>query len=164
MGNDLTKFSRTTFELLNETFVAVSSGLLGLFVLITSDWNNNKLIPILLLSTLTIGCICYVYTDTETLIKLDDKLIVITGCDTGLGYSLAIYTQSIGFNVIVGCLDVNGKGASDLRMRNIMTYKLDLTEENDVRNFVKYIDEYLKENSNLGKGTIASKNFDRIKK
>lgn len=151
MGNDLTKFCRLTFEILNETFTGLSSGLLGLTVLIMSDWSDKKLIPTVLLGTITIGCIYYVYNDKETLINVEDKLIVITGCDTGLGYSLALYTNIIGFKVIAGCMDVDGAGAIYLKSKNIVTYKLDLTNEADVRSFVTYVEDYIRSYSNLSK-------------
>lgn len=141
MGSELSKFCRSTFEVINEIFTGISAGVLGLTVLITSDWSTRKIVPTLLLGTVTIGSLCYVYYDYRTIETFNDKTIVITGCDTGLGYSLAHYSNAIGFKVIAGCLDVNGKGADHLRAKGIDVCKLDITNESDIRRFISYVDE-----------------------
>lgn len=46
--------------------------------------------------------------------------IFITGCDSGLGYSMALYCNKLGLTVFAGCKNVNGEGAMKLKLLDKM--------------------------------------------
>lgn len=150
MGNALIKFSRVTFEVVNETFTGVAGGALGILVIVSNDFTRTKILPTLLLTTITFGSLYYVYNTYDTIDVINNKVIVITGCDTGLGYSLALYSNIIGFRVIAGCLDLNSKGAEYLKSKNIQCFHLDITNEDCVKKFVGYVKKFMDYNPCFG--------------
>jgi hypothetical protein len=44
----------------------------------------------------------------------DRLLVVITGCDSGVGYSTALHCHSRGLTVVAGVLNLDSSGAQDL--------------------------------------------------
>lgn len=77
------------------------------------------------------------------------KAIVITGCDSGLGYSLSQKCSQIGLTVISGCLDLQSEGSKNLSSVN-RVFKLDVTKPNTVATFFEEVDKVLKQ-ENCGK-------------
>ncbi|XP_011503938.1 PREDICTED: estradiol 17-beta-dehydrogenase 2 [Ceratosolen solmsi marchali] len=78
-------------------------------------------------------------------IQLSSKqVIAVTGCDSGLGYSLAVYCQNNGATVMAGVLHEDGPAALDLARRGITVLPLDLTDGHSIQKFgkslVKFID------------------------
>ncbi|GFT61038.1 estradiol 17-beta-dehydrogenase 2 [Nephila pilipes] len=77
-------------------------------------------------------------------IQPNGKAVLITGCDTGFGNSLAKRLDSKGFHVFASCLNPNGPGAEDLRKScsdRLKVLELDVTEDESVKqavHFVKY--------------------------
>ncbi|XP_059482224.1 D-beta-hydroxybutyrate dehydrogenase, mitochondrial-like [Neocloeon triangulifer] len=47
-------------------------------------------------------------------IKPEGKAVLVTGCDSGFGYHLALRLQKLGFVVFAACLNKNGEGAKKL--------------------------------------------------
>lgn len=69
-------------------------------------------------------------------LEVGDKSVLITGCDTGFGLTLAKHLTSLGFNVFAGCLlaDKDGPGAVELReLANprLKVIQLDITKQED---------------------------------
>jgi len=69
-------------------------------------------------------------------VDVGDKSVLITGCDTGFGLSLAKHLTSLGFNVFAGCLlaDKEGPGAKELRglgSPRLKVIQLDVTKQED---------------------------------
>jgi len=69
-------------------------------------------------------------------LEVEDKSVLVTGCDTGFGLALAKHLASIGFQVFAGCLlaDKEGPGATELRDLNnprIKVVQLDVTKQED---------------------------------
>ncbi|XP_074141152.1 short-chain dehydrogenase/reductase family 9C member 7-like [Sminthopsis crassicaudata] len=71
--------------------------------------------------------------------KLDvtGKAVLVTGCDTGFGHSLALRLFHLGFTVFATCLFPDGEGAQRLRQeagasRRMHVFKLDVTQDQDV--------------------------------
>lgn len=69
-------------------------------------------------------------------LEVEDKSVLVTGCDTGFGLALAKHLASIGFQVFAGCLlaDKEGPGATELRDLNnprIKVVQLDVTQQED---------------------------------
>lgn len=68
----------------------------------------------------------------------EKRLVVITGCDTGLGYSMAVWALRLGYKVLAGCLNENGEGATNLRQQfqsSAFVVGLDVTDRNSLKNF-----------------------------
>lgn len=81
------------------------------------------------------------------------KVILITGCDTGLGYSFAKYADHIGFKVIATFLNLDSEGSKQLQTEcnRLIPLRLDIRKLEDRRQCFEFIEKYLEENSNLGK-------------
>lgn len=77
--------------------------------------------------------------------------VLITGCDSGIGFTMACHCQKIGMTVLAGCYDSQSRGALYLQsLENTHSLQLDVTDANSIRSAVVVIDEILK-NSNVGK-------------
>ncbi|XP_069573031.1 17-beta-hydroxysteroid dehydrogenase type 2, partial [Brachyistius frenatus] len=71
----------------------------------------------------------------ETLLQVEDKAVLVTGCDSGFGHALAALLSDDGVKVFAGVLDVNGGGARRLRERrskNLQVLQLDVTDGSQV--------------------------------
>lgn len=77
------------------------------------------------------------------------KVIVITGCDSGLGYSLSRKCNELGLTVISGCLDLKSEGSKNLSEVNTV-FELDVTKPNSVKTFFEGVDQIINQEG-LGK-------------
>jgi len=71
-------------------------------------------------------------------------VILITGCDSGIGHELAKYLDSIGFQVFAGCFDTASEGAQRLRVEasnNLKLVNLDVRKDDHVDAAVHFIQE-----------------------
>ncbi|XP_020285923.1 retinol dehydrogenase 3 isoform X2 [Pseudomyrmex gracilis] len=87
----------------------------------------------------------YYYFNRRRKIKAQD-LIVITGCDSGLGYSLAMHCRARGATVLAGIhRDIPPSEAKkSLEHNGIITHGLDITDDKSVYEFVKKVQEILR--------------------
>lgn len=81
-------------------------------------------------------------------------LIVITGCNSGLGYSLAMHCRAQGATVLAGVREAavvsKSNAVKSLRDEGIIIHHLDITNENSVCKFGERVKELLEERQ-LGK-------------
>uniref|UniRef100_A0A3P8WRJ0 3-hydroxybutyrate dehydrogenase, type 1 n=1 Tax=Cynoglossus semilaevis TaxID=244447 RepID=A0A3P8WRJ0_CYNSE len=82
--------------------------------------------------------------------KVNGKAVLITGCDTGIGYALAKHLHQLGFTVFAGCLhkDEGGEGAKDLETLHsdrMKVLQLDVCSEEQVNQAVDYVRENLED-------------------
>lgn len=117
MGNLLCSVSLTLFEVANELYVAVGSGLPGLTVLISHGLRTSHIFRTITVTAVTAASLVYVFSSDERSEPSIFKVVVITGCDTGLGFSLAHYCCDNGFTVFAGFLNEESKGAQELRRK-----------------------------------------------
>ncbi|XP_011185949.1 D-beta-hydroxybutyrate dehydrogenase, mitochondrial [Zeugodacus cucurbitae] len=86
----------------------------------------------------------------KTLMMTPKNVIVITGCDSGLGHSLALYCHSLNMTVISACHNVNSEGARLLRNVNhsqrMITIEVDLLKEDTITCAFHYIANLLRTN------------------
>ncbi|XP_067650208.1 D-beta-hydroxybutyrate dehydrogenase, mitochondrial-like [Haliotis asinina] len=92
---------------------------------------------LLAVSCLVIGYICYTTLQMKRVKTLSayGRTVLITGCDTGIGYGLARRLILEGFTVVATCLDVNGPGARELKKNQsgrVHVLKLDVTSDESV--------------------------------
>ncbi|XP_015908272.2 short-chain dehydrogenase/reductase family 9C member 7 isoform X2 [Parasteatoda tepidariorum] len=77
------------------------------------------------------------------------KAVLITGCDSGFGNSLAQRLDDLGLQVFAGCLLPDGKGAGTLKKSassRLHIVPLDVTNDESIEKAVKYVTEKLKDN------------------
>ncbi|KAI1303694.1 17-beta-hydroxysteroid dehydrogenase type 6 [Halotydeus destructor] len=87
----------------------------------------------------TLGQFLYRMAKKST-IKPFNKVVLITGCDSGFGNLLATKMDAIGFHVFAGCLNVNSSGAIKLRRNassRLQVVPLDVTEEKNIDNVIE---------------------------
>lgn len=72
----------------------------------------------------------------------EGKAVLITGCDTGFGLSLAHRLRSYGFHVYACCLSEDSQGAKELSElpERMEVLKLDVTKYEEVQNVVKHVE------------------------
>ncbi|KAG7465744.1 hypothetical protein MATL_G00156740 [Megalops atlanticus] len=74
--------------------------------------------------------------------------VLITGCDSGFGHSLAMQLDGMGFMVFAGCLFPDGDGARNLVQEcssRMKVLKLDVTKDEDVASAKEFIQSNLPE-------------------
>ncbi|OWF35222.1 17-beta-hydroxysteroid dehydrogenase type 6-like [Mizuhopecten yessoensis] len=79
------------------------------------------------------------------------KAVIITGCDSGFGNSLARRLDKLGFKVFAGCLAPDRKGATQLEEDSggrIQVVELNVTDDQHVRCAVRFVKQ------NLGDHTL----------
>ncbi|GFU53593.1 d-beta-hydroxybutyrate dehydrogenase [Trichonephila clavipes] len=82
-------------------------------------------------------------------IKSTNKAVLITGCDTGFGFSIAKRLSRKGFQVFAGCLSPFKNGGLELKtVRNVHCLQMDVSREQDINFVSNYIERNLGENSN----------------
>ncbi|CAK9813909.1 Estradiol 17-beta-dehydrogenase 2 [Anthophora quadrimaculata] len=113
-------------------FVVDATTSVGLFYL----WNKGYkyLVP-----TASLCCIggTYLYGLAKSREKISsNQAVVVIGCDSGLGYSLALHCRQLGASVIASVLQIDGPAAKNLEQEGIHVYPLDVTQIDSVENFV----------------------------
>merc|ERR1711928_95642 len=80
-------------------------------------------------------------------LKVNNKCIMITGCDSGVGLSLAVFSHSLGFHIIATCLDTSSNGAHLIKEKypSILVLKMDITNPKSVCETKERISAYLHE-------------------
>lgn len=90
--------------------------------------------------------------------KLTSKdVVVITGCGSGLGYSLALHCRQLGATVIAGVLQMESPAVQKLEDEGVIVFPLDLMELNSTTGFTDSVRRTIAEKK-LGKllSTIKS--------
>lgn len=98
----------------------------------------------------------YLYCRLKSRGKISSNhAIVITGCGSGLGYSLALHCRELGATVVAGVLQMDCPGAKRLESEDVLVYPLDITLVNSVKNFTNSVRTILTER-NLSKSSFAT--------
>lgn len=83
-----------------------------------------------------------------------NQVVFITGCDSGLGYSFALYAQKLGFTVLAGCLHPDGEGGKQLLQscpERLYVLGLDVTSGPSVHAALKAVENILAREKHLGR-------------
>lgn len=102
-------------------------------------------------------------TPAKLVSNLDQKVVFITGCDSGIGHQLARRFHELGFVVFAGCLDVYSDGARALQAvhdeeqnesttqtpNRMHIVQIDVTQTESVQAAVAELEEFLKNNESL---------------
>ncbi|CAG2053035.1 unnamed protein product [Timema podura] len=62
-----------------------------------------------------LACGSYLYWCRALEVASARHMVVVTGCDSGLGFSVALHLHSMGLTVVAACLDAHGPGATKLK-------------------------------------------------
>ena len=75
------------------------------------------------------------------------KVILITGCDSGFGYSLACHVpeQHPTFLLIACCFCIDSEGAKDLISKGVTVFKLDVTDVDSIEKLRQDVETLLEE-------------------
>lgn len=80
-------------------------------------------------------------------IKTSNAVIVITGCDSGLGYSLVHHCLELGFYVFAGVLHLDSAGAESLNKLKdtgkLTIFAIDVTSPEDVNQSLQLVSNFL---------------------
>ncbi|XP_070566032.1 retinol dehydrogenase 16-like [Ptychodera flava] len=82
----------------------------------------------------------WLYTIPARVLEVQDRAVLITGCDTGFGHALAVHLDRLGFKVFAGCLFKGGEGERKLKLEcsdRLTTLQLDITDQQQVDNALK---------------------------
>lgn len=77
-----------------------------------------------------------------TYVSPKDKIILITGCDSGFGFLAAKQLDSYGFHVYAACLDPDSEGPRKLKTScstKLKIVQMDVTNDEDVNSVVEEI-------------------------
>ncbi|XP_022702676.1 11-cis retinol dehydrogenase-like isoform X1 [Varroa jacobsoni] len=99
----------------------------------------------LLVCVATLAVVLWLVTREETVTLDGSEYVLITGCDSGIGYMLANHLQKGNgrngvFQVIATCVHPYGKSASQLKSVGIKVVGLDFTKDN-IKSFCEQVDE-----------------------
>ncbi|XP_043466338.1 estradiol 17-beta-dehydrogenase 2 [Leptopilina heterotoma] len=131
--------------LVKKYFTMCMFSLIILLTIITFFNSRYKCLAIMLF-LFTIGvAVLYLQFNAANDVKLN-KTVIIIGCDSGLGYSLAVYCRSLGFTVIASVLNINGSNAKELLELGVHVYNLDITVKESIHIFGVSIQECLRNN------------------
>ncbi|XP_078034898.1 SDR family oxidoreductase shroud [Augochlora pura] len=93
-------------------------------------------------SAISLCCIggTYLYSRIMRRVKIrPNHAVIVTGCDSGLGYSLALHCRQLGATVIAGVLQNDSPGAKKLKEKDVFVYSLDVTKPVSVTDFAESV-------------------------
>ncbi|XP_027222633.1 D-beta-hydroxybutyrate dehydrogenase, mitochondrial [Penaeus vannamei] len=85
----------------------------------------------------------------EREIEADGRVVVVTGCDSGIGYALALRARAWGFTVIATCLSTLSIPAQQLQDAGVIVVHLDLRRMEGVEHLKKTIARLQEERKKL---------------
>ncbi|KAJ8949232.1 hypothetical protein NQ318_022744 [Aromia moschata] len=137
----------TAFEVINELYTALGAGVLGMIVLLKHGFESHqsikKAVSVVALTTVSL---IFVTRQTEKLKPNKKKVVCITGCDSGLGFSLAQHAADLGFTIVAGFLSLDSKGSKEIRSHyggNIIQIQLDITSTSSIQAVVQTLEHLL---------------------
>ncbi|CAH1955461.1 unnamed protein product [Acanthoscelides obtectus] len=145
----LSKFLLVTFELVNELYTAVGAGVLGMVVLVKHGLESHCAVKTLTVIGITTASLVYIMSESEQILPNKKRIVCITGCDSGLGFSLAQHAVDMGFTVFAGFLSLDSRGSKEIRKlygNKIVQIHLDITNTSSVSAAVKTLEHFLSQN------------------
>ena len=83
----------------------------------------------------------------------DGEIVLITGCDSGIGFFMAKRFLELGFNVVAGCLDSSSDGFKQLEKLGAKCLSMDVTSDQSILAAKLEVEDYMK---SLEKGKCNS--------
>jgi len=99
-------------------------------------------------------------TERKRSLDRPSEVVIIVGCDSGLGLSMAHWVASLGYKVVAGCLNPDGEGSKFLTTNHngndkLNVFKVDVRSEESIQFFRDQCERIL----NSGDGTISNLNL-----
>lgn len=96
-----------------------------------------------------VGAIIILQRRKRKRLPIDNKCILITGCDSGIGLFMALSTAKLGFRVIATCLNRDNPNVvlSLVDNPSIHVLELDVTKTQDVESVKRCVESYLLEHN-----------------
>ncbi|XP_054856166.1 17-beta-hydroxysteroid dehydrogenase type 2 [Eublepharis macularius] len=89
------------------------------------------------LAVFSLACLLYCfYIPASAMLPVDQKAVLITGSDSGIGHELAKFLDRSGFVVFAGVLNERGPGAEELRRASserLSVLQLDITDSQQIQ-------------------------------
>ncbi|XP_049825129.1 D-beta-hydroxybutyrate dehydrogenase, mitochondrial isoform X1 [Aethina tumida] len=139
------KFLYAAFEILNETYVLIAGGPSACLLLLRNSPTFKSLLVASVTLSAGIYCLSTKRGSTPSSLpdrKNDESVVLVTGCDTGLGFSLAEHLVQEGFVVVAGFLKLDSLG-SQLLPQTVIKTRLDITDCESVKSTVKIVEDLL---------------------
>lgn len=140
----ISKYCYSTFEVINEVFTALGSGIFGLVMLLDHGFEACNMARTLTILCVAGTCFIILYRNVDKITPCRKDVIFITGCDSGLGYSLVQQLADMRFTVIAGFLNLKSKGAQHIKELyaddQVIPVNLDLTDPDNITQIVKYVE------------------------
>ncbi|XP_071552206.1 D-beta-hydroxybutyrate dehydrogenase, mitochondrial-like [Panulirus ornatus] len=79
-------------------------------------------------------------------VSVTGKAVVVTGCDSGFGNTLALHLDKMGFRVFAGCLKADGEGADHLRQEGssrLHVLQMDVTNQDQLDKAAQHVKDLL---------------------
>lgn len=143
------------YQLVAETAICLGTGILGLTYVLT-DGNGGKILKYITFSSIGAGILCTILQRKRQKHVDEKNLILITGCDSGLGFNMALYCNlKLNMYVCAACLNTNSEGAQKLLEqcdpKRFLLVELDIRKSASILHIEKIIMNLLANNSSLGK-------------
>nr|QQD86579.1 short-chain dehydrogenase/reductase [Laodelphax striatellus] len=91
------------------------------------------------------------YSSSHKSLKFSQSdIVLVTGCDSGIGYSAAKHCHKLGFSVVASVIDLHSAGAKSLRNlddKSMSIIKLDLKNSSDIGSCVEHVRGLIARNS-----------------
>ncbi|KAH1007873.1 hypothetical protein HUJ04_005053 [Dendroctonus ponderosae] len=144
------KSAKVCFEILNELYTAVGAGVLGMAVLLQHGFRSHQTVKCLSVVGITAASLVFVFSrDKPKITANKKKVVMITGCDSGLGFSFAQHAAECGFTVIATFLSLDSKGSKEIKRLYggyIIQIQLDVTDSTSIQNAVQTMEHYFSKN------------------
>ncbi|XP_065076402.1 D-beta-hydroxybutyrate dehydrogenase, mitochondrial [Ochlerotatus camptorhynchus] len=138
-------------SLATEALFCVGSGVFGVMSILQRGGIGN-LVKYVGLTTVTAGTLLLLLENRERRKRTysERSVVIVTGCDSGLGFNIAQMCHRMGFVVFAGCLRADSEGARLLQEidgkagRLIILEELDITLEERIMCARKKVKDFLK--------------------
>ena len=116
------------------------------YVFTATAVDKNSMIKWVLGTVALVGAFLLIKNRKKKRLLSKGKCILITGCDSGVGLTLALHAKTLGFHVIATCLNESSDGAKFLMGKGILAIQMDVTEIDDIGSVKNSVEKYLNEN------------------
>lgn len=111
----------------------------------------------------------YLMNPRERAVVKDTNVIVTTGCDSGLGYSIALHChEKLNMSVVACVHQLNSSGAIKLKKlfensNRFHMVELEITEDESIDGVKKFVNQLLESNKELGMNEFSLAYFYEVK-